>query len=283
MRILIVVLLLLPQPTLGGEYSNPVTSDYPKNVYWGDTHLHTRNSADAYSMGNMNMTPAQAYRFARGQEMIAHNGMRVQLRQPLDFLVVSDHSEYLGGFYRFNVDDPLVLGTAAGKQWTGYVAEGDYAGLFGAFVNSMQDPENHPPFPKEVQKIIWEDVGQTADDHNEPGRFTAFIGYEWTSMIEGNNLHRVVIYRDGADKTSQVPPFTSQESTDPRDLWRALDAYEAATGGEVMAIAHNGNLSNGMMFPDESVDGEKLNLNYAETRARWEPIYEVSQVKGDGE
>ena len=283
MRILIVVLLLLPLPTLGGEYSNPVTSDYPKNVYWGDTHLHTRNSADAYSMGNMNMTPAQAYRFARGQEMIAHNGMRVQLRQPLDFLVVSDHSEYLGGFYRFNVDDPLVLGTAAGKQWTGYVAEGDYAGLFGAFVNSMQDPENHPPFPKEVQKIIWEDVGQTADDHNQPGRFTAFIGYEWTSMIEGNNLHRVVIYRDGADRTSQVPPFTSQESTDPRDLWRALDAYEAATGGEVMAIAHNGNLSNGMMFPDESVDGEKLNLNYAETRARWEPIYEVSQVKGDGE
>ena len=215
--------------------------------------------------------------------MIAHNGMRVQLRRPMDFLVVSDHSEYLGGFYRFNVDDPVVTGTAAGKQWTEYVAEGDYASLFGAFVNSMQDPENHPPFPKAVQKIIWEDVGQTADEHNIPGQFTAFIGYEWTSMIEGNNLHRVVIYRDGADRATQLPPFTSQESTDPRDLWRALDTYETMTGGEVMAIAHNGNLSNGMIFPNESVDNQKLNLSYAETRARWEPIYEVTQVKGDGE
>lgn len=275
--------LISSLPVHADDYSSPVKSDYPKNVYWGDTHLHTRNSADAYSMGNMNMTPAQAFRFARGQEMIAHNGMRVQLRRPMDFLVVSDHSEYLGGFYRFNVDDPIVTGTAAGKQWTEYVAEGDYASLFGAFVNSMQDPENHPPFPKAVQKIIWEDVGQTADEHNIPGQFTAFIGYEWTSMIEGNNLHRVVIYRDGADRATQLPPFTSQESTDPRDLWRALDTYETMTGGEVMAIAHNGNLSNGMMFPNESVDNQKLNLSYAETRARWEPIYEVTQVKGDGE
>ena len=283
MRVLFFLGLLLPLIGMANEYSKPVASDYPKNVYWGDTHLHTRNSADAYSMGNMNMTPAQAYRFARGQEMIAHNGMRVQLRRPLDFLVVSDHSEYLGGFYRFDVKDPLVMDTVAGRRWADYVAEGDYASFFSAFVDSINEPENHPPFPKEVQKIIWEDVGKTADEHNQPGHFTAFIGYEWTSMIEGNNLHRVVIYRDGAVRTSQLPPFTSQESKDPRDLWRALDQYETATGGEVMAIAHNGNLSNGMMFPDEAVDGKKLNLSYAETRARWEPIYEVSQVKGDGE
>ena len=104
-------------------YSLPSTEDYPQNVYWGDTHLHTRNSADAYSLGNQNLTPADAYRFARGQETIAHNGMTVKLKRPLDFLVVSDHAEYLGGYYRYNVGDPIVTETTAGGQWSGYIAE----------------------------------------------------------------------------------------------------------------------------------------------------------------
>ena len=267
---------------LAAEYS-PVDADYPKNVYFGDTHLHTRNSADAYSLGNLNLTPADAFRFAQGQELTAHNGMRVQLRRPLDFLVVSDHSEYLGGYYRFNVNDPIVTATDAGVQWQDFVREGNPNQMMGTFTGSMADPEAYPPFPKETQKLIWEDVTLTADDHNQPGRFTAFIGYEWTAMINGNNLHRVVIYRDGAEKAKQMAPFTSQESADPRDLWDALQAVEDQTGAKVMAIAHNGNLSNGMMFPSQTVDGEKLTLAYAETRARWEPIYEVSQVKGDGE
>jgi len=264
------------------QYS-PVEADYPKNVYFGDTHLHTRNSADAYSLGNLNMTPADAFRFAKGEELTAHNGMRVQLRRPLDFLVVSDHSEYLGGYYRFNVNDPIVTGTAAGEQWQDFVDEGDPNKMMGAFTGSMADPTEYPPFPKDAQKLIWRDVGLTADDHNEPGQFTAFIGYEWTAMINGNNLHRVVVYRDGADKASLLAPFTSQESPDPRELWKALQAVEDETGARVMAIAHNGNLSNGMMFPSTTVDGEKITRGYAETRARWEPIYEVSQVKGDGE
>jgi hypothetical protein len=265
------------------QYSATVDADYPKNVYWGDTHLHTRNSADAYSLGNMNLSPADAFRFARGQELIAHNGMRVQLRRPLDFLVVSDHAEYLGGFYRFNVGDPVVSDTAAGKQWRGYIDEGQPFKLFGAFTGSMSDPANNYPFPETTRRLIWNDVAATADEHNQPGQFTAFTGYEWTSMIEGNNLHRVVVYKDGADKTTQLPPFSGQDSLDPRELWKALARYEDATGGEVMAIAHNGNVSNGMMFPAVSVDGKKINRAYAELRARWEPIYEVSQVKGDGE
>ena len=267
----------------GKPYSVPVDADYPKSVYWGDTHLHTRNSADAYSLGNMNLSPADAFRFAQGQELIAHNGMRVQLRRPLDFLVVSDHAEYLGGYYRFNVGDSLVTETSAGKQWQGYLEEGDPVKLIAAFTASMSDPENNYPFPEKVRRLIWEDVAITADEHNKPGRFTAFTGYEWTSMIEGNNLHRVVVYKDGADKTTQLPPFSGQDSLDPRELWKALARYEEATGGEVMAIAHNGNISNGMMFPSVSVDGKKINRAYAELRARWEPIYEVSQVKGDGE
>ncbi|MBT4987272.1 MAG: DUF3604 domain-containing protein [Proteobacteria bacterium] len=264
-------------------YSATVDADYPKNVYWGDTHLHTRNSADAYSLGNMNLTPADAYRFARGQELIAHNGMRVQLRRPLDFLVVSDHAEYLAGYYRFNVDDASVVGTAAAKQWQGYLEEGNPGKLIGAFTASMNDPENNYPFPEKTRRLIWEDVAITADEHNKPGEFTALTGYEWTAMIDGNNLHRVVIYKDGADKVAQLPPFSGQDSLDPRELWKALARYEETTGGEVMAIAHNGNISNGMMFPSVSVDGKKINRAYAELRARWEPIYEVSQVKGDGE
>ena len=265
------------------NYSQPAGRDYPQNVYWGDTHLHTRNSADAYSLGNTNLTPVDAFRFAQGQEVVAHNGMNVKLRRPLDFLVVSDHAEYLGGYYRFNVGDPIVTGTTAGSQWQGYLEEGDPAKLIGAFTASMRDPVNNYPFPESTRRLIWQDVAQTADEFNHPGRFTAFTGYEWTSMINGNNLHRVVIYKDNADIAAQLPPFSGQDSLDPRDLWNALARYEAETGGEVMAIAHNGNISNGMMFPDKSVDGKPLTGAYAELRARWEPIYEVTQVKGDGE
>ena len=266
-----------------GSYSRPVGQDYPQNVYWGDTHLHTRNSADAYSLGNMNLTAADAYRFARGQEIVAHNGMPVRLRRPLDFLVVADHAEYLGGYYRFNVGDPLVVDTEAGQQWKSFLEEGDPDKLIAAFSASMQDSENNPPYPYETRRAIWTDVARTSDDYNDPGRFTAFTGYEWTSMIDGNNLHRVVVYRDGADKVAQIPPFSGQDSLDPRDLWQALANYEAATGGEVMAIPHNGNLSNGMMFPDKTVDGKRIDRGYAETRSRWEPIYEMTQVKGDAE
>lgn len=265
------------------EYSTPVDSDYPQNVYWGDTHLHTRNSADAYSLGNMNLTPTDAFRYAQGKEVVAHNGMRVQLRRPLDFLVVSDHAEYLGGYYRFNVGDPLVVDTEAGAQWQRYQEKGDAMSMMLAFTASMSDPENNPAFPENTRRIIWEDVARTADEHNHPGRFTAFTGYEWTAMINGNNLHRVVIYKDAADKAAALPPFSGQDSLDPRDLWQALSEYEQQTGGEVLAIPHNGNVSNGMMFPKATVDGEPLTRGYAEMRSRWEPIYEVSQVKGDGE
>ena len=277
------MLLVMPPLHAAEPYSPAVGKDYPTRVFWGDTHLHTRNSADAYSLGNMNLTPADAYRFAQGQEVLAHNGMKVKLRRPLDFLVVSDHAEYLGGYYRFNVGDPHVVDTAAGKQWQGYLEEGDPAKLISAFAASMADPKNNYPFPEATRRAIWQDVAQTADDYNRPGQFTAFTGYEWTSMIRGNNLHRVVIYKDGADKVAQLPPFSGQDSLDPRELWKALARYEEQTGGEVLAIAHNGNLSNGMMFPDNSVDGKPINKAYARLRARWEPVYEVSQVKGDGE
>ncbi|NKB98874.1 MAG: DUF3604 domain-containing protein [Pseudomonadales bacterium] len=269
--------------SLAVDYSAPVGKNYPKMVLWGDTHLHTRNSADAYSLGNMNLTPADAYRFAQGQQLTAHNGMNVQLRRPLDFLVVADHAEYLGGYYRFNVNDPLVVNTKAGEQWSQYLAEGNAIKLIGAFTASMRDPENNYPFPEHTRKTIWQEVAQTSDEYNQTGRFTALTGYEWTSILNGNNLHRVVIYKDSADKVGALPPFSGQDSLDPRDLWQALANYEEVTGGEVLAIAHNGNLSNGMMFPEKTIDGKPITAEYAKTRARWEPLYEVTQVKGDGE
>ncbi|MDG1305729.1 MAG: DUF3604 domain-containing protein, partial [Pseudomonadales bacterium] len=260
-----------------------VGQNYPKEVFFGDTHLHTRNSADAWSMGNLNLTPGDAYRFAQGSPVLAHNGMQVQLRRPLDFLVVSDHAEYLGAFYRFNVNDSLITKTDVGRQWQTYVEEGDLAKFFGAFVNSMRNPEEDPALPAAVRQTVWSGVAKTADRHNKPGVFTAFSGYEWTSMISGNNLHRVVVFKDDADKVSQMIPFSGQDSLDPRDLWQALANYETATGGEVLSIAHNGNLSNGMMFPDETVGGSPIDEAYASLRARFETVYEVTQVKGDGE
>ena len=264
-------------------YSGPLGQNYPKEVFFGDTHLHTRNSADAWSMGNLNLTPGDAYRFAQGSPVLAHNGMQVQLRRPLDFLVVSDHAEYLGAFYRFNVNDSLITKTDVGRQWQTYVEEGDLAKFFGAFVNSMQNKEEDPALPAAVRQTVWSGVAKTADRHNKPGVFTAFSGYEWTSMISGNNLHRVVVFKDDADKVSQMIPFSGQDSLDPRDLWQALANYETATGGEVLSIAHNGNLSNGMMFPDETVGGSPIDEAYASLRARFETVYEVTQVKGDGE
>jgi hypothetical protein len=271
--------------TAEGEapYSGSVGQNYPKEVFFGDTHLHTRNSADAWSMGNLNLTPGDAYRFAQGSPVLAHNGMQVQLRRPLDFLVVSDHAEYLGAFYRFNVNDSLITKTDVGRQWQTYVEEGDLAKFFGAFVNSMRNPEEDPALPAAVRQTVWSGVAKTADRHNKPGVFTAFSGYEWTSMISGNNLHRVVVFKDDADKVSQMIPFSGQDSLDPRDLWQALANYETATGGEVLSIAHNGNLSNGMMFPDETVGGTPIDEAYASLRARFETVYEVTQVKGDGE
>ena len=271
--------------TAEGEapYSGSLGQNYPKEVFFGDTHLHTRNSADAWSMGNLNLTPGDAYRFAQGSPVLAHNGMQVQLRRPLDFLVVSDHAEYLGAFYRFNVNDSLITKTDVGRQWQTYVEEGDLAKFFGAFVNSMRNPEEDPALPAAVRQTVWSGVAKTADRHNKPGVFTAFSGYEWTSMISGNNLHRVVVFKDDADKVSQMIPFSGQDSLDPRDLWQALANYETATGGEVLSIAHNGNLSNGMMFPDETVGGSPIDEAYASLRARFETVYEVTQVKGDGE
>lgn len=264
-------------------YSPPARHRNMTNLYWGDTHLHTAASADAIMMKGT-LTRDDAYRFARGEVVTAANGMPVKLRRPLDFLAVTDHAEYLGLFAKLEKgESEFVKGWPLGEQWAEMFRTNKRGNLILQWAAALQssDPAMRPP--EKTDRPIWEEVAETADRYNQPGKFTAFTGYEWTSMITGDNLHRVVIFKDGKDKTTGALPFTAQDSTDPERLWDALEQYETRTGGEVMAIAHNGNVSNGRMFAPLTNSGKPLDSDYAKKRMRWEPVYEVTQVKGDGE
>lgn len=170
-----------------------------------------------------------------------------------------------------------------GMEWQEMMQQGDMMGLALAFSDAIQTSEAEYLTPDSLRRSIWSEASAVADKYNEPGLFTAFVGYEWTSMITGDNLHRVVIYKDGAELAAQHTPFSAQHSNDPEDLWDALADYEKQTGGEVIAIAHNGNVSNGRMFSPNRENGLPLDESYARKRARWEPVYETTQIKGDGE
>ena len=288
------------------EYSPPVANDFPSRLFWGDTHLHTNQSPDAFTFGNRGITPEQAYRFARGEMVVSQTGVKAKLATPLDFLMVSDHSEFMGIFPKVFSRSPDIMATPLGKRWWSHVEAGRPElvlmefGLISMGALNAHSPEEllsmddslTPEFlaglqdvkvPQEMRQSIWNQVGKVADAFNEPGRFTAFIGYEWTSMPDGNNLHRNVLFRDDDSKTSQILPFSSMDSGDPEDLWAFLEAYEKQTGGRAMAIPHNGNVSNGLMFAETTLDNKPLTRDYAERRSRWEPIVEVTQIKGDGE
>ncbi len=254
---------------------------FPRELLWGDTHLHSHLSLDANMRGNAQFSPADAYRFARGETVTAQNGMTVKLRRPLDFLVVSDHAEYIGVMEALARDDALLLENATARRWNDALDAGDYSPM-AEFAQSLTDGRSvlvHDTFTRSV----WANTIAIADAHNDPGTFTALIGYEWTSMPGGNNLHRVVVFRDGAERVGQVLPFSAFDSDDPEDLWAYLARYEAETGGGAFAIPHNSNLSGGLMFPDAAADGSPMSADYARARARFEPLVEATQVKGDSE
>ena len=280
-----------------GTYSTGVGTDYPKQVFFGDLHLHSNISADAQSMGNLLLTSADAYRFARGEQVMASNGLPARLKRPLDFLAVTDHAEFLGIYRMFNLQDPRLMATALGRAWKnkygesitketmeqGPIVEGN-ANPIVEFVTSINHPDpQRDAYPTALKSAIWSDVARTADEFNNPGIFTAFSAYEWTAMYAGNNLHRCVILKDDADTVSQWIPYSAQSSSNPEDLWAALLEYEETTGGEALSIPHNGNLSNGLMWDNVTYDGDAINNDYAERRMRWEPIAEVTQIKGDSE
>ena len=261
------------------EYSPYVEDHFPNSVYFGDTHLHTSWSTDAGMIG-ATLGPDDAYRVARGEAVTSYSGFKVKLIRPLDFIVVADHAENLGLADFIRRSDPIVLANETGKRWHDMNKAGNGYDAFIEWVRS--DDKDLINEPRMVQSV-WGRVVENADKYYQPGVFTTFTGFEWTSMPGGNNLHRVVVFRDGEKRTSQVLPFDMYDSVDPEDLWSYMAAYEKETGGQVLAIPHNGNLSNGLMFDVETYSGKRFSKAYAETRIRYEPIIEVTQIKGDGE
>jgi hypothetical protein len=265
----------------GEKYSPYVDEHFPQNVYFGDTHLHTSWSADA-GLAGATLGPEFAYRVARGETVKSQTGLPFKLIRPLDFVVVADHAENIGIYDYLDRGDPILKESENGRKWLRYFKEGE--GIKAAYEWSAFNAKGEDPIDSaEMRSRVWERVIENAGNYNEPGVFTTFIGYEWTSGPGSNNLHRNVIFRDGEERARQVEPFSAFDSDDPEDLWNYLNAYEEKTGGRVFCIPHNGNLSNGMMFMLETFDGEPFDRDYAERRQRFERVVEVTQPKGTGE
>ena len=265
------------------EYSPYPEQDYPNRVFFGDTHNHTTYSADAGMVGNK-LGPDEAYRFAKGEIVISSTGLKTQLARPLDFLVISDHAENLGLAPLLADKDETLMSTEFGRKLSAAVDAGDPAGAWKIWSESKATGEDPLADHQDIYRTAWSRLTQAAEDHNQPGLFTAFIGFEWTSNPGRNNLHRNVIFRGGKKNADTIIPFSNFDSFDPEDLWEWMAEFEKNTGDRLLAIPHNGNLSNGLMFDDVTLVSKKaLDRDYAERRARWEPLYETTQMKGDGE
>lgn len=276
------------------NYSPYATPKHPIRPLWGDSHLHTNLSADAGLTGNR-LSPEIAYRYARGEKITSSMGIPAKLSKPLDWLVVADHSDGMGMIGDILASDPEVMAFEQPRQWyeaikkggkVAYQAKVDLVKTFSAGKVEPKLMAMYSPGSAKYESL-WQKAIADAEAFNEPGRFTTLFGYEWTSVIKGNNMHRVVIMRDDAERALQFEPFTMTPPTgspDPRDLWKYMAQYEQVTGGKMLAIPHNGNLSNGIMFPLEAQwNGRKFDQEYLTQRARYEPLYEVTQMKGDGE
>ena len=257
--------------------------DVPTELYWGDTHVHSAYSLDANLFNNFTLGPDAAYRFAKGEAIRTGAGQFAQLERPLDFLVVSDHAEYMGVFKMIREDHPAVSETETARVVKKLIDENP---IFGPeSITALNRALDGDPLVEDenLQRLVWDDVIDIAERNNEPGRFVSIVGYEWGSTPGGDNLHRNVLFRDGPDKTKQILPFSAVHSMAPEDLWAFLARYERDTGGQAFAIPHNSNLSNGRMFAVEDSRGQPFSKAYAEARQRYEPVVEVTQIKGDSE
>ena len=278
-----------------------------KQLLWGDTHLHTNYSSDAYTNNNLTAGPSTAFRFARGMPVVhPYHKARVQIGTPLDFLAVTDHAEFLGEIRNIHVNgvDTRGLGIIATlKAWVGQfvlnraIDSGNGRSLF---VGVLPDPDLTPlqdaqqssiensdigwlPMPPQVEIDAWRDITNTADAYNEPGVFTALIGWEWSSIPGGANLHRIILTSSDARTAQQYDPFGLDDSPFPEDLWDWLDRISATTGAEFTAIPHNSNISKGYMFSEQGLRGEDIDTDYVARRTRWERVAEITQIKGDSE
>ena len=276
----------LPDSQTGDGENAIDLAEFPDRPYWGDTHLHTILSGDAIGFG-VRLGSEEALRFASGEEVTSTYGIKAKLARPLDFLVISDHSDGLGQIKAIYDGPRFLLRDPALQRWHDMLNESQEQSLraAGEIVDSAAN-NNFPDSMAETrQKIVrtsWLDQIETIDRYNRPGEFTAMAGFEWTLMPGGNNLHRVVMFRDGSDRTSQVLPFPGFDYT-PSQLWDYMDAYERDTGGQSLAIPHNSNISNGLMFELTGPDGGPMTAEYARRRAQHEPVVEVTQIKGDSE
>ena len=265
------------------DYSSYPSKDFPNRVYFGDTHLHTSYSTDAGMIGNT-LGPEEAYRFARGEEVKSSTGLPAKLQRPLDFLVVADHSENLGLAPQIANSDPELLKSDWGRKVYDLVKAGKGLEAFNEWVKRLNARDDPFKGNEAVTRKMWEQETAAAEKYNEPGRFTAFIGFEWTSTPDGNNLHRNVIFRGNKAQADKIIPISQYDTVDPEVLWQWMSDAEKKTGTRLLAIPHNGNLSMGLMFDDVTLTTKKpIDRDYAERRMRWEPLYETTQMKGDGE
>ena len=273
-------------PMLAVLLAIPVANAGETELLWGDTHLHTSYSFDAFTLGNATADPETAYRFAIGLPVI-HPGhrARVQIDRPLDFLVVTDHAEGLGAMAELAAGNPLLVDNERGERWRRMLAAGELNAVFTEIVALGTDHPEEIAFLNDdkVFRSAWAYIAETADRYNDPGTFTAFAGWEWSSTPDGLNLHRIVFSPDGKDKAVQYLPFSLNDSEKPRDLWKWLARTADEIGTDFIAIGHNSNLSNGRFFPLVDEDGRAIDVEYAQLRSRWEPVEEVTQYKGDSE
>jgi hypothetical protein len=254
-------------------------------VFFGDTHLHTSYSPDAYLMGNGSAGPDTAYRYAKGLPVVhPYHRAKIQIGTPLDFLVVSDHAEYMGVIPMVFDGDPRVVELEIARRWKAWSDAGEQLKAFAEMIahgNSGQaDPELNS---EEIRGTVWNEIIDAAERHNEAGEFTTFIGWEWSSTPDGANLHRVVFQPEGGEVARKYLPFSLFDSDVPEDLWDWLDLTSQATGASFVAIPHNPNISKGLMFSLAKSDGTPIDKAYAESRMRWEPVVETTQIKGDSE
>ncbi len=279
--------------TANTSYSPYADREYPTQVLFGDVHVHSGLSADAGG-GGTRLMPEDAYRFARGDEVTSNTGLPLKISRPYDFLAVTDHSDGMGVITDILKGAPNIMADPYGRELNaafnkgGMTAKKAMVGMIARFAQGdVPVALNYQP-GNPAYRSAWEDIVSAGQEFNEPGRFTTLFGFEWTSLVNGNNLHRVVLMRDDANVAKQLEPYTTTPpvgSPNPRDLWNWMQDWESTTGGRMLAIPHNGNLSNGWMFPlvDDFQDGRPLDAEYAQTRQRWEPLVEMSQHKGDGE
>jgi hypothetical protein len=267
-------------------YSPYAGRKYPEQPYFGDEHVHTSWSVDAGGAGTT-LGPEEATRFARGETVTNTSGQPMKLGQPLDWVAITDHSDALGAITELKAGNKEMMEDATLKKWHDMMNKGPEEAKAAVMeLIQAQSQGKLPPIftdPK-FAKTMWNNEIDVAEKYNEPGRFTAFIAYEWTSNPGGgNNLHRNIIYRDNKEKAAQVLPYTTFQSEDPEDLWKWMTEYESKTGGKLLAIPHNGNLSNGGMFALTTFGGDPLTKAWADERQKWEPLFELIQYKGQSE